>query len=111
MSDFTKLAGFLNSFKEDSPDYALAAVIKAKIANDLQDTSTVNNGDSEELTENDMTMSTPEQQTQSNTEGEAMAGAFPELDAMNQIKDEEENKLLKTKKASFFSILALKLKK
>jgi len=111
MGDLTKLASFLDSFKEDSPDYALVQELKQKIADDLQDTSTVNNGDAEELDDTDITMATPQQQTKSNHEGELMGNAFPELDALNQIKDQEDNKLMKSKKASLFSILAAKLKK
>jgi hypothetical protein len=35
-------------------------------------------------------MSTPDQQASSNAEGEIMDGAFKELDALNQLKEEKE---------------------
>lgn len=90
MPDFTKLAAFLDSFSKEDPSYDAACYIKSKIAEDLQDTSTVNNGDADDLTDNDVTMATPEQQTSENLEGELMSGAFAELDALNQIKEEKE---------------------
>ena len=90
MPDFTKLAAFLDSFSKEDPSYDAACYIKSKIAEDLQDTSTVNNGDADDLTDNDVTMATPEQQTSENLEGELMSGVFAELDALNQIKEEKE---------------------
>lgn len=90
MADFTKLAAFLDSFNKEDPNYDAACYIKSKIAEDLQDTNTVNNGESDDLTDNDVTMSTPEQQASDNYEGSLMSGAFEELDALNKIKEEKE---------------------
>lgn len=90
MLDFTKLAAFLDSFEKDDPSYDTVAFIKEKIAEDLRDSSTVNNADSDNLEDNDITMSTPDQQAESNYEGEIMDGAFKELDAMNKIKEDKE---------------------
>ena len=90
MADFTKLAAFLDSFNKEDPNYDAACYIKSKIAEDLQDTNTVNNGESDDLTDNDVTMSTPDQQASDNYEGSLMSGAFEELDALNKIKEEKE---------------------
>ncbi len=100
MGDFTKLAAYLESFDKDSPGYDTACFIKMKIAQDLQDSSTVNNGDAEELEDNDITMATPEQQAQNNVEGEEMAGAFAEFDVLNKLKEEKEEIRMPGKKDS-----------
>lgn len=132
MADFTKLAGYLDSFEKDHPSYDLASFIKAKIAEDLKDTSTINNGSEDDLEDNDITMATPEQQSQENVEGDLMSGAFQELDVLNQLKEEKEeikipgkekaeqdhstsadfgDNTQNQKQASLFSILQNKLKK
>jgi hypothetical protein len=90
MADFTKLAAFLDSFSKEDPNYDTACYIKSKIAEDIQDRGTVNNGEEDDLQDNEVTMSTPDQQTSDNYEGDLMAGAFNELDALNQIKEEKE---------------------
>jgi hypothetical protein len=90
MADFTKLASYLDSFSKTDPGYDTACFIKAKIARDLQDNSTVNNGDAEELEDNDITMNTAEQRSSTNHEGEEMAGAFPEFEVLNKLKEEKE---------------------
>jgi hypothetical protein len=81
-------------------------------------------------------MSTPEQQTQDNHEGDLMAPAFKELDVLNQLKEEKEevhmpgdkdqkgntnldvsteeafgDNVLNRKHASLFELLQQKLKK
>jgi hypothetical protein len=76
MPDFTKLAAYLDSFDKGSPDYDLVCFIKSKIAKDMSDPETINNGEEDDLEDNDITMSTSEQQSESNTEGEMMTGAF-----------------------------------
>ena len=136
MPDFTKLAAYLDSFDKSNPDYDVAQYIKSKIAADLQDSITVNNGNDEDLDDNDVTMSTPEQQSQKNDEGEEMHGAFKELEVMNQLKEEKEevkipgqkdengntkldasteetfgDNVLNRKNASLFEVLQQKLKK
>jgi hypothetical protein len=136
MPDFTKLAAYLDSFDKDSADYDVAQYIKSKIASDLQDRNTVNNGSDEDLDDNDITMSTPDQQTQKNQEGEEMHGAFKELEVMNQLKEEKEevkipgekdengntkldvsteetfgDNVLNRKNASLFEVLQQKLKR
>jgi len=136
MADFTKLAAFLDSFSKDNLNYDAACYIKAKIAEDLQDRQTVNNGESDDLQDNEVTMATPDQQAGSNLEGELMSPAFRELDALNQLDEEKEkvemvdNKKPSTnkgllsssaeafgdnaqnrKEASLFSILQQKVKK
>jgi hypothetical protein len=98
MPDFTKLAAYLDSFDKTHEQYDVVCFIKNKIAEDLRDTSTVNNGDSEDLMDTDVTTSTPEQQTHDNTEGKIMGGAFKELDALNQIKEEKEEVKIHGKK-------------
>lgn len=90
MTDFTKLAGYLDSFKKDDVNYDLACYIKAKIAEDLQDRQTINNGEEDDLQDNDITMSTPDQQSADNHEGKLMDGAFAELDVLNDLKEEKE---------------------
>lgn len=90
MPDFTKLATYLDSFEPGDPDYDLVCFIKTKISEDIQDRETINNGEEDDLTDNEITMSTPEQQTSSNTEGEIMDGAFQEFDILNQLKEEKE---------------------
>ena len=82
MADFTKLAAFLDSFSKEDPSYDAACYIKSKLATDLQDRETINNGE--------VTMATPDQQSADNYEGDLMAGAFNELEALNQIKEEKE---------------------
>lgn len=130
MTDFSKLAEYLDSFHRENPSYDLACYIKEKIATDLKDTSTVNNGDEEELEDNDVTMSTPEQQSSENMEGGIMDGAFKELDVLNQLEEEKEkikldpkqqnnqntttnesfaDNVLNKKEASLFDILQAKL--
>lgn len=89
MPDFTKLAAYLNSFDKSSSSYDLVCFLKTKIADDFNDSSTVNNGEDDNLEDNDITMTTPGQQASSNTEGEIMGGAFKELDALNQIDEEK----------------------
>lgn len=90
MVDFTKLAAYLDAFEAGDQDYDLVCYLKAKISQDLQDRETINNGDEENLDDNDVTMSTPDQQAASNLEGDMMAGAFGELDVLNQLKEEKE---------------------
>jgi hypothetical protein len=87
---FQKLASYLDGFGPEDPDYDTVCFIKAKIAKDLQDSQTVNNGEEDDLEDNDITMSTPEQQSQDNLEGEIMGGAFKELDVLNDLKEEKE---------------------
>jgi hypothetical protein len=88
--DFTKLASYLDAFSPGDPNYDVACFVKAKIAQDLQDSGTVNNGENEELEDNDITMTTPEQQSATNVEGALMDGAFKEFDVLNQLKEEKE---------------------
>jgi len=90
MRDFAKLAAFLDSFEQGDPDYDLACFIKAKVGKDLQDSGTVNNGEDGALDNNDITMSTAEQQSGDNVEGNLMSDAFKELDVLNQIDEEKE---------------------
>lgn len=90
MLDFTKLANFLDSFQKDDPGYDAVEFIKEKIAEDIFDKSTVNNGDEENLEDNDITMSTANQQVKNNLEGKIMDGAFQELDILNKLKEEKE---------------------
>jgi hypothetical protein len=136
MPDFTKLAAYLDSFDKNSADYDTVCFIKSKIAEDLKDTSTINNGEADDLTDNDVTMATPEQQSQENTEGAMMGGAFKELDVLNQLQKEKEevkmpdskdkddnttlnvateeafgDNVLNNKHASLFEVLQKKLKK
>lgn len=91
MSDLVKLASFLDSFKKEDPGYDAACFIKAKIAEDFADKQTINNGEETSLDNNDITMSTPEQQSAQNIEGQQMAGAFQEFDALNDIKEKKED--------------------
>lgn len=100
MADFTKLASFLDSFDKSSSEYDLACFIKAKIAADLSDKETINNGEEDDLEDNDITMSTPEQQAEGNSEGEMMHGAFKELDALNKIDKQKEEVVMPGKKDS-----------
>lgn len=100
MPDFTKLAAYLDSFDKGSPDYDLVCFIKTKIAKDIADPATINNGEEDDLEDNDITMSTPEQQSSSNVEGELMGGAFKELDALNKIDKEKEEIHMPGKKDS-----------
>ena len=90
MVDFTKLAAYFDSFKKDDPNYDLVCYIKEKIATDLQDTQTINNGAEDDLTDNDITMATPEQQAAENQEGAIMGNAFKELDVLNSLQKEKE---------------------
>jgi hypothetical protein len=90
MADFTKLASYLDSFGKDQQGYDIACYLKAKIAQDLQDKHTINNGSEEHLEDNDITMSTPEQQSSDNYEGKEMDGAFQEFDVLNKLKEEKE---------------------
>lgn len=90
MPDFTKLAAYLDSFASGDENYDIACFIKSKIANDASDPKTINNTDDEELGDNDVTMATPDQQAETNTEGELMSGAFKEFDALNKMKEEKE---------------------
>jgi hypothetical protein len=98
MPDFTKLAAYLNSFSSDDNSYDLACYIKSKIAQDTSDPKTINNTEDEELGDNDITMSTPDQQSESNTEGELMSGAFREFDALNKLQEEKDEISLPAKK-------------
>jgi hypothetical protein len=134
--EFTKLANYLDSFSKEDPNYDLACFIKEKIATDINDRETINNGDDEELEDNDVTMATPDQQSSENTEGDMMSGAFQELDVQNALKEEKEkihidnrqkpsdtshsdtatneafaDNFLNRKEASLFSLLQNKLKK
>ena len=43
-------------------------------------------------------MSTPDQQSESNTEGELMSGAFREFDALNKLQEEKDEISLPAKK-------------
>lgn len=90
MTDFTKLASYLDSFQKDSPGYDVACFIKSKIAEDLQNRAIINNGDSENLEDNDITMNTAEQRSSSNIEGDEMASAFPEFEVLNKLKEDKE---------------------
>jgi len=90
MADFTKLAAFLDSFTKDDVNYDVACYIKSKIAEDLQDRETVNNGESDDLQDTEVTMATPDQQAGDNLEGEIMSPAFKELDVLNQLDEEKE---------------------
>jgi len=105
MPDFTKLASYLDSFAREDENYDLACFIKSKIAEDFSDPRTINNSEDEELGDNDITMATPDQQAESNTEGELMGDAFKEFDALNKMQKEKEeivlpNKQQDTKKLS-----------
>jgi hypothetical protein len=131
MPDFTKLAEYLDSFSKDSQDYDLVSFIKQKIAQDLQDPGTVNNGAEQELEDNDITTATSENRSSENTEGEMMHGAFQEFEALNQIDDEKDKVVLeepktfngspkdfgdnamnqREKNASFFDALQARLRK
>jgi hypothetical protein len=104
MPNYSKLAAFLNSFDVLDPGYDAVSFIKEKIAQDLQDSNTINNGDEEDLQDNDITMSTPEQQDNENIEGKEMEGAFKELEALNQI-DEEKKKIIKPQEQSTYSAM------
>ena len=90
MPDFTKLAVYLDSFSKEDPNYDFAAFIKAKIADDLQDTNTVNNGGDEALDDNDVTMSTSQHLTHDNYEGGLMHSAFQELEVLNNLQEEKD---------------------
>jgi hypothetical protein len=90
MIDFTKLASFLDSFEKDHPSYDAVEFIKEKIAQDLFDSGTVNNGEEDNLQDTEVTMATPEQQSQENREGELMGGAFKELDVLNKLEKDKE---------------------
>jgi hypothetical protein len=88
--DFTKLAAYLDSFKEDDPNYPLVVEIKSKIAQDQNDPTSINNTEDDELSDTDVTSNSGEQRSSENIEGELMNGAFQELDAQNQIDEEKE---------------------
>ena len=90
MPDFTKLAAYLDSFEHTDENYDVVCFIKTKIAQDLSDPRTINNSDDEELGDNDVTMATPDQQAESNSEGALMGGAFREFDALNKMQKEKE---------------------
>ena len=98
MPDFTKLAAYLDSFDHGDANYDIACFIKSKIAQDFSDPKTINNAEDEELGDNDVTMATPDQQSESNIEGELMSGAFREFDALNKLKEEKEEIKLPDKK-------------
>lgn len=98
MPDFTKLAAYLDSFDHGDVNYDIACFIKSKIAQDFSDPRTINNTDDEELGDNDITMATPDQQAESNAEGELMSGAFREFDALNKMQKEKEEIKLPDKK-------------
>jgi hypothetical protein len=90
MADFTKLATFLDSFDKSDKRYDLVSFIKTKIAQDMRDRETINNGEEAELEDNDITMATPDQQSGENTEGKLMDGAFKEFDVQNKLDDEKK---------------------
>jgi hypothetical protein len=90
MLNLTKLATFLESVGEQEPNYDYACYIKEKLAEDVNDPLTVNNGEETELTDPDVTSATPEQQTSDNFEGSLMDGAFEELEVQNIIDDEKD---------------------
>jgi len=90
MQDFTKLAAFFDSVTKDDPNYDYVCYIKEKLAEDFSDPFSVNNAEDAELDNPDMTVATPEQQTEDNAEGEIMHEAFQELEALNQIEKEKE---------------------
>jgi hypothetical protein len=90
MLDFTKLAEYLDSFSTDDENYDKVCYIKSKIASDMQDRETINNGEEEELDDTDITMSTPDQQASENVEGELMSDAFKEFEVMDKLKEEKE---------------------
>jgi hypothetical protein len=90
MQGFNKLAAFFDSVSEGDPNYDYVCYIKEKIAEDLSDPLSINNGEDAELDNPDMTVATPEQQTEDNAEGELMHEAFQELEALNQIEKEKE---------------------
>jgi len=98
MPDFTKLAAYLDSFAKGDANYDIACFIKAKIANDSSDPKTINNTEDEELGDNDVTMATPDQQSESNTEGELMGDAFKEFEVLNKMKEDKEEIKLPRKK-------------
>ena len=100
MPDFTKLAAYLDSFDHGDVNYDIACFIKSKIAQDFSDPRTINNTDDEELGDNDVTMATPDQQAESNTEGELMGGAFREFDALNKLQKEKEEVKVPDKKVN-----------
>jgi hypothetical protein len=100
MPDFTKLAAYLDSFDSKDENYDVVCFIKSKIAQDLSDPKTINNADDEELSDNDVTMATPDQQAESNTEGDLMSGAFREFDALNKMQKEKEEVKLSDKKVA-----------
>lgn len=90
MSDFTKLASFLDSFEKNSPGYDTACFIKKKLAEDVTDPLTFNNAEDNDLQDTDLTASSPEQQASKNEEGDMMGSAFPEFEALNQIDKQKE---------------------
>lgn len=90
MQDFTKLAAFFDTIAESDPNYDYVCYIKEKIAEDFSDPYSINNADDAELDNPDMTVATPEQQAESNTEGELMHSAFQELEVLNQIEKDKE---------------------
>jgi hypothetical protein len=90
MQGFNKLAAFFDSVSEGDPNYDYVCYIKEKIAEDLSDPLSINNGEDAELDNPDMTVATPEQQTEDNAEGKLMDEAFQELEALNQIEKEKE---------------------
>lgn len=91
MPDFTKLAAYLDSFSKGDENYDVACYIKSKIAADTQDRETINNGEEEELDDNEITMSTPDQQAADNVEGDIMSEAFKEFDVLDKLKEEKEH--------------------
>jgi hypothetical protein len=129
MLEYIKLASFLDSFDKSHPDYDAVCFIKQKIAEQF---NTVNNGESEELLDTDITMTTPEQKSQKNQEGALMTGAFSEMDIQNKIDEEKDqidfsqknqsnpeiattnffgNNALNKKEASFYDLIKFKFKK
>ena len=90
MADLTKLAVYLESFGPDDPNYDQACFLKAKIAFDQEDPNTINNGGAEELGDTDVTTSSGEQRSSTDTEGDLMGDAFKELDVLNQIDEQKE---------------------
>lgn len=132
MADLTKLASFFDSFNKDHPDYDAVCFIKQKIAEALNADNTVNNGESDDLTDTEITMSTPENKEEKNQEGAFMAGAFKEMDIKNNLDEQKEkikiphtfkplpevatkehfgNEAMNIKESSLFDVLSKKFKK
>lgn len=90
MADFTKLANFFDSFTKEHPDYDAVCFIRQKIAEQLAADNVVNNGESDDLSDTDVTMNTPEHKEKNNQEGGLMEGAFKEMDIKNKLDEQKE---------------------